>query len=116
MDIIDKKKHNNKKPFPNINSFIVTVQILSYYDIQDEVVKLLFTLSHGTRAYVADKEDDLSQWLVTYPNDLSIRQYCNLSDVTRQFYKQLFIARAKGTQSYGKPWQSLTSITVSNLF
>lgn len=91
VNIRDAKK--SIKPFPCINSLIVTVNILSYVDIQDEVVSLLWTLNHGTRAYVADKEDDLSSWLITFPNNLTLREYGNLRDPTRQFYKEIYALR-----------------------
>ena len=94
--------NGNKKPFPKINSFVVTVQILQYVDIQDKVVELLYQLSHSTRAYVCEREDDLSQWLMTFPNNLSMREYANLGDKTRSFFSEIFNERANGNLSYGK--------------
>ena len=42
VDVVTNKKNNQLKPFPKINSFIITVQILQYVGLHDDVVHLLY--------------------------------------------------------------------------
>ena len=90
------------KPIPMLNSLMVTAIVLSYHDTHDGVVQLLLGLSHTTRAYCVAKEDDLSQWLTIFPNNLTLRESSNLGQITRNYFKEVFTQRSKGQLSYGK--------------
>ena len=68
------KNIRTSKPFPQLNSFAITILVLSYFDTYHHTVRMLMNLSHTSRAYAVGKEDDLPIWLVTYPDGIKSGQ------------------------------------------
>ena len=64
------KNIRTSKPFPQLNSFAITVLVLSYFDTYHKTVRMLMNLSHSSRAYGVGKEDDLPIWLATLPDGI----------------------------------------------
>ena len=78
------------------------MQILQYVGLHDEVIHLLYQLSHSSRSYVVSHAGDLSSWLVTLPNNISRKEFELLSEVTKSYFTEIYEARAQGEVSYGK--------------
>ena len=89
VKVADDKKKPLRKPFPKNNSLIITIQILQYVGLYDDVIRLLCQLSHSARSYVVSKADDLSSWLVTHPNNITQKEFEYLGEETKSHFKEI---------------------------
>ena len=86
-----KPELKDKKPFPKLNSLLVTSIILAYTEGKYTVLTLLQTLSHTSRSYFTQQEANLNGCLVA-----NVGNYTNFSVTTKEWHRHLAQLRLCG--------------------